>query len=443
METPKINLKQRQAYNYLRDDTHKFILYGGAGGGGKSWLGCEWLMQCGHALPGTRWFIGRNNLKDCRESVVVTWHKVADYHHFHAWRHTDEGIAFASGSQVLFLDLTYYPQKDPLYERFGSKEFTGGWIEEGGEVHFGAFDVLKSRVGRHLNTEYNLPAKVLITCNPKKGWLYRDFYKPWRAGRLEAPYAFVQALCGDNPFLPDGYIDTLNEIRDPATRERLLNGNWDYDDDPAVLMDYDRITDLFTNSHVLDVGRYMTIDVARLGDDDTTIRVWHGMVSVYKDVIPKCRIDELADRVRRLQRQHAVPNSCTLADEDGVGGGLVDMLRCRGFVGGSTPLPVHGERKNYLNLRSQCYFALADAVNAGRMWLRDEPPADRERIADELSQVKQVDADKDGKLKVTPKEEMKKSLGHSPDEADNLMMRMWFELRPPAKRPNVRLPELQ
>ena len=145
METPKINLKQRQAYNYLRDDTHKFILYGGAGGGGKSWLGCEWLMQCGHALPGTRWFIGRNNLKDCRESVVVTWHKVADYHHFHEWKHTDEGIAFANGSQVLFLDLTYYPQKDPLYERFGSKEFTGGWIEEAGEVHFGAFDVLGHR----------------------------------------------------------------------------------------------------------------------------------------------------------------------------------------------------------------------------------------------------------------------------------------------------------
>ena len=90
----KVNIKQRRAYNYLRDEVHKFILYGGAGGGGKTWLGCEWLMQCGERLPGTRWFIGRNNLKDCRESVLVSWHKVSKFHRFTSFATTDSGVRF-------------------------------------------------------------------------------------------------------------------------------------------------------------------------------------------------------------------------------------------------------------------------------------------------------------------------------------------------------------
>ena len=128
----KINLKQYLAFSKLADPAIRYCVYGGAAGGGKSWLGCEWLLRCCWAFPRTRWFVGRNNIKDSRESVLVTFNKVAASFAFTDYRQNDDGIVFGNGSEIILLDLTFYPKRDPMFERLGSKEFTGGWIEEGG-----------------------------------------------------------------------------------------------------------------------------------------------------------------------------------------------------------------------------------------------------------------------------------------------------------------------
>ena len=163
-----------------------------------------------------------------------------------------------------------------MYERLGSKEFTGGWIEEAGEVHFGAFDVLKSRIGRHMNDVYGVIPKLLITCNPKKNWLYTGFYKPWKKGELAVPYCFIDAFATDNPFLPEDYIPTLREIKEKATRERLLYGNWDYEDDPSALCDFDAIADVFTNTAKPSDKKRISADLAMQGRDRFVAGYWEG-----------------------------------------------------------------------------------------------------------------------------------------------------------------------
>lgn len=350
--------KQRKAYARLKDRETRFILYGGAAGGGKSWLGCEWLMQCGYYLPGTRWFIGRNNLKDTRESVLVTWGKVAAAHNFGQYKYNDNGIRFDNGSEVLFLDLTYYPQKDPMFERLGSKEFTGGWIEEAGEVNFGAFDTLKTRVGRHLNAENGLPPKILITCNPKKNWLYKDFYKPWRAGTLEADKAFIPALPKDNDYLTEEYLDNLRSIQDKARKQRLLFGVWEYDDDPNSLIQYDAIVDAFNNDHVPEDknNRYMTIDVAMQGSDLFVIAVWYGFVLADLFTADKSTGKSIIDDINRMRVKHQVRPGRIVYDADGVGsfiGGFIPGAMA--FLNGSRPVRYQGDdESNYENLKAQC-----------------------------------------------------------------------------------------
>ena len=50
----------------------------------------------------------------------------------------------------------------------------------------------------------------------------------------------------------------------------------------------------------------------------------------------------------------------------------------------------------------------------------------------ELEAIRRHEDMAEGKLKVVPKDDIKAALGRSPDLADVLMMRMLFELRPPA-----------
>jgi hypothetical protein len=55
--------KQEQAWQKLQDLTTRFLLFGGGAGGGKTWLYCEWLLTWAYFYPGSRGFIGRDELK--------------------------------------------------------------------------------------------------------------------------------------------------------------------------------------------------------------------------------------------------------------------------------------------------------------------------------------------------------------------------------------------
>lgn len=418
--------KQQIALRFLSDNKTKIVIYGGAAGGGKSYLGCVWLLFMARAYPKTRWFIGRQELKRIRQSTLITWHKVCTSYEYSSFKTNfqDNYIELSNGSRIDLLDLGFQP-RDPMYERFGSTEYTGGLIEEGGETDFGAFDTLQTRVGRHLNTEYNITPKILVTCNPKKNWIYTYYYKPFRSGTLPENTKFIQAFVQDNPHLSKDYIDNLKNTKDKAKKERLLYGNWEYDDDPSQLIDYDSATDYFNNQHVQPEGsRYITADIARKGRDKTIARVWHGMVCLERKEMKVSKVTESAEMIRELANKHGVPMSRTVADEDGVGGGVVDILSCVGFVNNSRPL--YGE--NYSNLKAQCSFGMATLICDKKVYEVCDNEAVKSDTIEEMEQVRQADIDKDNKVSIISKDVIKDNIGRSPDEWDSIMMRFYFNL---------------
>lgn len=83
---------------------------------------------------------------------------------------------------------------------------------------------------------------------------------------------------------------------------------------------------------------------------------------------------------------------------------------------------------NYANLKAQCYYTLADYVHNHRLKVAVDDTSIRDTIIADLEQMKAKGTDKDSKLLVLTKEEVKEEYGRSPDFGDALMMRMWFKL---------------
>ena len=426
--------KQDAALRILTDSKHDTFLYGGAAGGAKSWTGAAWLTFMSLAYPGTRYFVGRNELKDLRDSTSLTFNKVFKAYGItqdvYKYNGIDYYYQFYNGSRIDFVALRREPS-DPFYEGLGSKEYTSGWIEEAGEVCFDAYDTIRTRTNRQLNDIYGITAKLFITCNPKKNWMYRLFYEPWKKGVLEPRKYYMPCLVQENPFIEKGYIDVLKSIGDKVKKERLLNGNWDYEDNPNALCQYDDICAIFGNPIAKDGELYITADIARFGSDWARILVWKGYRVVDIKCLPVSATTEIEQCIRHFMVKYHIKKNHVVCDEDGVGGGVVDHLGCAGFVNNSLPLlePTEYTKENYPNLQTQCGYRLARHINDGDVGI-DKDLVSEQEMADiiiELEQLQTWNADSDGKLQLKPKVQIKEDIGHSPDWRDALLMRCYFD----------------
>jgi phage terminase large subunit len=415
--------KQHLAYEALKK--YLIVFFGGGAGGGKSWWLCESRLVNCYLYPGYKSFIAREELKRLMASTYLTWCKVCAYHQIPKDDWSLNGqynfIEFKNGSRIDLLDVKYLPS-DPLYERFGSLEYSDGAIEETGEIHFLAYDVLKTRINRHLNNELDISATMSLTGNPKKNWTYINFYLPFKNGTLPNNTKFIQALYNENPYTAKEYGKQLDGIKDKTTKERLMFGNWDYDQDPTALIDYEMINNMFSNIYIKKGSKKIVSDIARYGSDRAIITLWEGFQLTEYIIFDISSTEQIKNAINALRIKHNVQLSDIVVDEDGVGGGVVDGLMCRGFVNNSkAPNPV------YQNLKSECGYKLAEMAN--QIYIECElPDAEIEMIRQELGMLKTYDADKDGKLRILPKEKIKENIGRSPDWLDVFIMRMYCEV---------------
>lgn len=414
---------------------------------GKSFLGCSLIFGDACMYPGTMYFIARKTLADLRkhtknsvDEVMKKWGISKQYYKYNG---QDNFYTLWNGSKVYFLECKPQPS-DPQYTRFGSMQFTRGMIEESGEVEDEAKEALSATCGRWMNEEYGLKKKLLLTCNPTKGFLYIDFYLPNKEGTLPEFRKFIQALPTDNKAGGQAYIDELYLTLKGSARERLLFGNWEYDDDPTILIDYENILHVFRNFNVPPGRKVITADIARLGGDRIVRIEWEGYRgTVYSSKYQK--IDVTIDQLEESRVKMGIGVKDVLVDADGMGAGVEDVGKFHGFQHNRSPLPGKIKKRdrngkiivpNFDNRKSQVGFNMAELIQQRKVLLICKNKEDEKLIIKELEQVRLMEPPgmSDKKISLIPKDDMVKVLRRSPDFWSATLLRGAFDLEPVAHK---------
>lgn len=463
----KLLKRQKEAMRILLDFRNgiKQLLFGGAAGGGKSILGCAFIITMAIMFPGTRYLIGRSRLKNLRETTLnsffwlcAKWGLEEGVHYF--YNENKSTIKFVNGSEVLLKDLFTYP-KDPDFDSLGSLEVTAIFIDEGNQIGQKAIEVLMTRMRYRLkdfcdkcgtltetsqvvtwdlngepeafkcsgcgSTTEGLFPKMIITCNPAKNWVFNWFYKPWRDGELEPTRAFIASKAGDNKKLSKHYLSSLDALSDQL-RARLRDGDWEASQ-PHAMFKVDPLAELFQKEREVEGKRFfLAIDPSGEGkdaaefvvmSDDMCVVEW---VTLEGELLP----DDLFAEADRLIEFWNIDQYDISYDSDGLGWALRSRYEY-GFAIYNGGVALYDEK--YRNLKTQLYFRLARMVNEGKISMNCWTAEIEEQLTQELQIMQRINIDLDGKIDMTRKAQVKAQIGRSPNKADALayMMRHFLQ----------------
>lgn len=164
-------------------------------------------------------------------------------------------------------------------------------------------------------------------------------------------------------------------------------------------------------------------DVARYGDDYTSIVVRRGPCALHHETHNGWSTAQIAGRLKALAREWSRadedPRAVTFRiDDDGVGGGVIDQADGYRFLGVSAAARAL-QADDYPNRRSELWFATAERADRGGLDLSRLPEASRSLLRRQLmAPTWRVDAQ--GRRVVERKVDTKRRIGRSPDDADAL-----------------------
>ena len=422
--------KQHNIFKYFDDNETNEVVYGGSLSSGKSYILCALMVMKCIQYQSIRIGLAREHLTNLKKTTIVSlfevlgdWGLEADNHY--KYNSQSGEITFFNDSKIILCELAYNPS-DPNYTRLGGLLLTFGCIDEAGEINEKGKEIFQTRLGRWKNDELAVKPFLLMTCNPSKNFLYREFYLPNKEGTIKDYQKFIQALPTDNPYVSKDYLENLERTLTPNEKRRLLRGDWEVFDDSEALFTYTDINYLFQYNSLDEDDKQMRLscDIAFTSDECVFI-VWEGK-SVQK-IIKKDKLDRttIVDTIKKICSEFKIRYDMISYDADGVGLYLREYFSSgKEIHNGGKPIKDVG----YKNLKTELYFKLSEYSKSGILKIKDE--MFKSEIYDQLSVIKHKPRQSmDNKIELISKSEMINVLGHSPDIADALAYGMIFHLK--------------
>ena len=387
----------------LSGDYRNKLYYGGRAGG-KSFAFADCLLLLGRTK---KLFIAcvrevQNSIKD---SVYKLLKDRCDHYEFDDYRFFEDRIEnIVTGTRFVFKGL-----KDQNKQNIKSLEGVDiCWIEEGQSITKDSWDVLNptirkkgSQIWVSMNREEeNDPIWVAIASNPDE----RTYVG--KVNYYDNPYCPEEMKYLAEKCKAEDYDDYLHIWEG----EPVQQGNTKLIGVKAVKEAF--VPKISETTSPLIIG----LDVARFGDDSTVFCFRKGRLCLKFETYRKKDNVEVANIATNLIKE--LHPARLFVDDTGVGGGVTDILKDRGFgqiVRGINFQSKAINEEMYNNRRAEMWDGI-------RLWLQDtvQLPKD-DSLLDELCTVNKK-YDGRGRLQLESKADVKERLLRSPDKADALAL---------------------
>lgn len=220
VEIPEPNEKQK----LVLADQHRHCAYGGARGGGKSWVVRTKAVLLCSEWAGLKVLIVRKTYKELTNNHIVPLQsmlpkEVARYNK------TEKVFTFANGSTIWF----GYCANDSDLDQYQGAEYDVIFFDEATQLK----EEWLKKINLAVRQPNGLPKRTYYTCNPggvSHNYIKRLFIdKKYEGAEIPENYSFTQALVTDNKALMEMQPEYKAELEalPPKLRKAWLEGSWD------------------------------------------------------------------------------------------------------------------------------------------------------------------------------------------------------------------------